>query len=98
MNSDKMAANQIEMYKQIIVPILMKNDVDKVIVVGSPTSSNTKLLYAEVAKIAAAKMVADHRSIHKNDIEGYKKFLVVSGTSAPPEIVEKVVDKVRSLG
>ncbi len=35
MNSDKMAANQIEMYKQIIVPILMKNDVDKAGIFGS---------------------------------------------------------------
>ncbi len=35
MNSDKMVANQIEKYKQIIVPILMKNDVDKTGIFGS---------------------------------------------------------------
>ncbi|MGD9779128.1 nucleotidyltransferase family protein [Methanomethylovorans sp.] len=35
MNSDKMAANQIKMYKQIIVPIMMKNDVDKAGMFGS---------------------------------------------------------------
>jgi len=35
MNSDKMAANQIEKYKQIIVPILMKNDIDKAGIFGS---------------------------------------------------------------
>ncbi|HML25589.1 MAG TPA: nucleotidyltransferase domain-containing protein [Methanomethylovorans sp.] len=35
MNSDEMAANQIEMCKQIIVPILTKNDVDKAGIFGS---------------------------------------------------------------
>ena len=35
MKCDKKAADQIEKYKQIIVPILMKNDVDKAGIFGS---------------------------------------------------------------
>jgi len=35
MNSDKKAADQIEKYKQVIVPILIKNDVDKAGIFGS---------------------------------------------------------------
>ncbi len=35
MNSDKKAADQIEKYKPVIVPILIKNDVDKAGIFGS---------------------------------------------------------------
>lgn len=35
MNPDKMAENQIDEYKQTIVPILIKNDVDKAGIFGS---------------------------------------------------------------
>lgn len=42
MNSDKMAVNQIETYKQIIVPILIKNDVDEAGIFGSFARNEAK--------------------------------------------------------
>ena len=42
MNSDNMAANQIETYKQIIVPILIENDVDKAGIFGSFARNEAK--------------------------------------------------------
>lgn len=42
MKSDNMAANQIETYKQIIVPILIENDVDKAGIFGSFARNEAK--------------------------------------------------------
>lgn len=80
-----------------VTEFIKENSINKLVVVGSPTSSNTKLLAVEASKIIPNIMVADYRSVHKKDIVGYNKVLVASGTSAPPEIVRKVADKIRSF-
>ena len=80
-----------------ILEYIEDNAIDKVIVVGSPTSSNTKLIAAKVQKTTPARMIADARSIRKEDIKGFTKVLVVSGTSAPPEVVEKVANKIKTM-
>ena len=80
-----------------ILQYIKDNSIDRVVIVGSPTSSNTKLIAAEASKVVPTIMIADYRSVHKKDIIGYNKILVASGTSAPPEIVKKVAEKIKSF-
>lgn len=81
----------------MVAEYIKEHSIDKVVVVGSPTSSNTKLLAFEASKQTLTTMVADSRSVHKKDFIGYNKILIVSGTSAPPEIVEKVAEKINTF-
>jgi len=70
---------------------------EMIVVVGSKTSSNTKLLAYEIEEIAKVMMVDDESEISKDDFKNVNKVLVVSGTSAPPEIVEAVAKKLESF-
>ncbi|MDO8444330.1 MAG: hypothetical protein Q7S80_02400 [bacterium] len=69
---------------------------DLVVVVGSKTSSNTKQLASKLSKIVPTLLVADEEEIKEEDFKNIKTVLVVSGTSAPPEIVERVAERLRT--
>jgi 4-hydroxy-3-methylbut-2-enyl diphosphate reductase len=77
----------------------MAPQVDLVIVVGSPNSSNSNRL-REVAekKGAAAYMVDNASQIDPAWIEGRLRIGVTAGASAPEVLVQAVIDRLKSLG
>jgi 4-hydroxy-3-methylbut-2-enyl diphosphate reductase len=77
----------------------MAPQVDLVIVVGSPNSSNSNRL-REVAekKGAAAYMVDNATQIDPAWIEGRLRIGVTAGASAPEVLVQAVIDRLKSLG
>lgn len=95
--------------KQTICPIVegrvfkicdfaKKEKPDINVVVGSTWSNNTKLLHAKLAEIAATVMVGNETELKPADFMGKDKVLVAAGTSTPPEAVERVAEKLRSMG
>jgi 4-hydroxy-3-methylbut-2-enyl diphosphate reductase len=77
----------------------MAPQVDVVIVVGSPNSSNSNRL-RDVAekKGAAAYMVDAATQIDPAWLEGKQRVGVTAGASAPEVLVQAVVDRIRQLG
>jgi 4-hydroxy-3-methylbut-2-en-1-yl diphosphate reductase len=77
----------------------MAPQVDVVIVVGSPNSSNSNRL-REVAekKGAAAYMVDNASQINPAWIEGRSRIGVTAGASAPEILVQAVIDRLKLLG
>jgi len=77
----------------------MAPQVEVVIVVGSPNSSNSNRL-REVAekKGAAAYMVDNADQIDASWIEGKSRIGVTAGASAPEVLVQAVIDRLKELG
>lgn len=78
---------------QKILKYIQKNKPDRVLVVGSAHSSNTRQLAANINETVPAEVVDGASEI---DFAKYHKdttILVVSGTSAPPEVVEEVASR-----
>jgi len=82
---------------KIICNFAKKENVDLGVVVGSTTSSNTKQLRSKLEEVIPTIMIGDEKEIKKSGLINIQKVLVVSGTSAPPEVVEKVAEKLRSF-
>ena len=78
---------------------LMSANVDVVIVVGSPNSSNSNRL-REVAENRGipAYMLDDARAIDGAWIAGKPRVGVTAGASAPETLVKQVIDRLRELG
>ncbi len=77
----------------------MAPQVDLVIVVGSPNSSNSNRL-REVAekKGTPAYMVDNASQIDPRWLEGKVRFGVTAGASAPEVLVQAVIDRLKELG
>lgn len=77
----------------------MAPQVDLVIVVGSPNSSNSNRL-REVAekKGAAAYMVDNASQINPQWLENRNRIGVTAGASAPEVLVQAVIDRLKALG
>jgi 4-hydroxy-3-methylbut-2-enyl diphosphate reductase len=77
----------------------MAPQVDVVIVVGSPNSSNSNRL-REVAekKGTPAFMVDNAAQIDPAWLEGRRRFGVTAGASAPEILVQAVIDRLKELG
>lgn len=77
----------------------MAPQVDVVIVVGSPNSSNSNRL-REVAqkKGAAAYMVDNASEINPAWLEGKSRIGVTAGASAPEVLVREVIERLKALG
>jgi 4-hydroxy-3-methylbut-2-enyl diphosphate reductase len=77
----------------------MAPQVEVVVVVGSPNSSNSNRL-REVAekKGAAAYMVDDAAQIDSRWLEGKSRIGVTAGASAPEILVQAVIDHLKTLG
>lgn len=77
----------------------MAPQVDVVVVVGSPNSSNSNRL-REVAqkKGAAAYMVDAATQIDPAWLEGKRRVGVTAGASAPEVLVQAVIDRLKQLG
>ncbi len=78
---------------------LMAPTVDLVIVVGSPSSSNSNRL-REVAQRQGAEsyMVDDASQIDPAWVEGKARIGVTAGASAPEVLVERVIARLKQLG
>ena len=78
---------------------LMSRQVDVVIVVGSPTSSNSNRL-AEVARKLGvpAYMVDAPSELQPQWLEGKARVGLTAGASAPEVLVQDVIERIRALG
>jgi 4-hydroxy-3-methylbut-2-en-1-yl diphosphate reductase len=78
---------------------LLARSADVVIVVGSPTSSNTNRL-RELADRLGAKtyMVEDASELRDEWFGADSKVGITAGASAPEKLVQGVIERIRSLG
>jgi len=77
----------------------MAREVDLILVVGSPNSSNSNRL-VEVAERAgvAARLIDDASVIRPEWLEGVRRVGLTAGASAPEVLVEQVSDRLAGLG
>ncbi|MEJ7928350.1 4-hydroxy-3-methylbut-2-enyl diphosphate reductase [Ramlibacter sp. AN1015] len=78
---------------------LLSREVDVVVVVGSPTSSNSNRL-AEVARKLGvpAHMVDNAGELQPQWLEGKSRVGLTAGASAPEVLVQDVIARIRALG
>lgn len=78
---------------------LMSAQVDVVVVVGSPTSSNSNRLRELAAKLGTpAYMVDDASELQPDWFVGKQSVGITAGASAPEKLVQGVIDRLRQLG
>jgi 4-hydroxy-3-methylbut-2-enyl diphosphate reductase len=78
---------------------VMSPQVDLLIVVGSPTSSNSNRLRELAAKLGTeAYMVDDASELQESWFEGRNRVGLTAGASAPEVLVKAVIDRIRALG
>ncbi len=78
---------------------LMSPQVDLVIVVGSPTSSNSNRLKDVAAKFGTPSyMVDDDSELQEHWFQGKSKVGLTAGASAPDVLVQAVIARIRSFG
>ena len=77
----------------------LSSDVDVVVVVGAPNSSNSNRL-VEVAELRGVRghLVEDESSIDPAWFEGARAVGVTAGASAPEHLVQRVVEALERLG
>ena len=77
----------------------MARDVDLILVVGSPNSSNSNRL-VEVAERAGvpARLIDDATGIHPEWLEGVRRVGLTAGASAPEVLVEQVSERLAGFG
>ncbi len=77
----------------------MARDVDLILVVGSPNSSNSNRL-VEVAERAGvpARLIDDASGIRPEWLEGIRRVGLTAGASAPEVLVEQVSERLAGLG
>ncbi len=77
----------------------MAPQVEVVIVVGSPNSSNSNRLREVAEKKGAAAYMIDHAAqIDPAWLEGRMRIGVTAGASAPEVLVQAVIDRLKALG
>ncbi len=78
---------------------VLSGQVDLVIVVGSPTSSNSNRLREVAERLGTrAFMVDDARELDPAWFEGVQRVGLTAGASAPEVLVQEVIERVRELG
>ena len=78
---------------------VMSPQVDILIVVGSPTSSNSNRLRELAAKLGTeAYMVDEAGELQETWFEGKTRVGLTAGASAPEILVRQVIDRIRALG
>jgi 4-hydroxy-3-methylbut-2-enyl diphosphate reductase len=78
---------------------LLSREVDVVVVVGSPTSSNTNRLRELAARLGVpAYMVEDATELQPQWFEGTARVGLTAGASAPETLVQGVVTRLKALG
>lgn len=77
----------------------MAPQVEVVVVVGSPNSSNSNRLREVAEKMGTPAYMVDNASkIDPSWIEGKKRIGVTAGASAPEVLVQAVIDRLKELG
>jgi 4-hydroxy-3-methylbut-2-enyl diphosphate reductase len=78
---------------------MLSREVDVVIVVGSPTSSNSNRLAELSRKLGVPSYMVDSPSeLQAGWLEGKSRVGVTAGASAPEVLVQEVVERVKALG
>jgi 4-hydroxy-3-methylbut-2-enyl diphosphate reductase len=78
---------------------ILSRQVDVVIVVGSPTSSNSNRLAELSQRLGTpAYMVDSPSELQAAWLEGHARVGITAGASAPEILVQGVIDKLRALG
>jgi len=78
---------------------LLAPQVDVVIVVGSPTSSNSNRLRELAERLGTPGYMVDAASDLKSEwLEGRPRVGLTAGASAPDVLVQAVIDRLRALG
>jgi len=78
---------------------VMSPQVDILIVVGSPTSSNSNRLRELAVKLGTeAYMVDDATELQPEWFEGKSRVGLTAGASAPEILVKQVIDRIKALG
>jgi 4-hydroxy-3-methylbut-2-enyl diphosphate reductase len=78
---------------------ILSPQVDLVIVVGSPTSSNSNRLREVARKLGTdSHMVDNADELRPEWFEGKSRVGLTAGASAPEILVRQVVDRIRALG
>ena len=78
---------------------LLAGEVDVVIVVGSPTSSNSNRLAELSRKLGVdSYMVDDPSELQPHWLEGKTRVGLTAGASAPEKVVQEVIARIKALG
>ncbi len=78
---------------------VMSPQVDEVIVVGSPTSSNSNRLREVAQKLGTESYMVDHADeLQASWFEGRSRVGLTAGASAPDVLVQAVIARLRELG
>jgi len=78
---------------------LLARDVDVVIVVGSPTSSNSNRLAELARKLGVDAYMVDHPSeLQATWLAGKTRVGLTAGASAPEVLVQEVIARIKALG
>ena len=78
---------------------IMSRDVDVVIVVGSPTSSNSNRLAELARKLGVPSYMVDNPSELKAEwLEGKTRVGLTAGASAPEVLVQEAIERIKALG
>ena len=78
---------------------IMSPQVDLVIVVGSPTSSNSNRLRELAQRLGTESYMVDSAAELKAEwFEGKSRIGLTAGASAPEVLVREVIDRIRALG
>ena len=78
---------------------VMAPQVDVVVVVGSPTSSNSNRLRELAQRLGTQSYMVDSAAELKPEwFEGKARIGITAGASAPEVLVREVIDRVRALG
>jgi 4-hydroxy-3-methylbut-2-enyl diphosphate reductase len=78
---------------------LLSPQVDVVIVVGSPTSSNSNRLRDVAAKYGTPSYMVDHADeLQPQWLQGKNRIGLTAGASAPDILVQQVITRLRDMG
>ena len=78
---------------------IMSPQVDLMIVVGSPTSSNSNRLAELARKLGVDSYMVDSADeLQAHWLEGRQRVGLTAGASAPEILVKQVIDRIKALG
>ncbi len=78
---------------------LLSRDVDVMIVVGSPTSSNSNRLAELARKLGVESYMVDNATeLRAEWLAGKERVGLTAGASAPELLVQDVIDRIKALG
>jgi 4-hydroxy-3-methylbut-2-enyl diphosphate reductase len=77
----------------------MSPQIEVLIVVGSPTSSNSNRLAELARKLGVESYMVDSAADLKADwLKGRSRVGLTAGASAPEVLVQEVIDRIKALG